>query len=615
MYGQPHPSAHRPPPIPHPSTQVLGSLARGIGEDEGLIRDIGHNLENAENGKQLVALLQKSLEAASANTCQLPTAQQLHRVALVAAIPFVGFGILDNMLMILCGDWIDTTLCVSFGFSTMLAAALGNTVSDAAGVFSGGIVEDWANSYGFEAPKLTRSQEALPVTKNWERLGQLFGVVVGCIIGMCPLLFIDSHKAEKLKQSKRTDEMYQSVVEGVSDMLEAEAAMLMLVDDELGELYTRASEGIPEFRCPVGEGVKGAVAAGGKFINIEDIRGTQYYMQERHDSYQGSDVRVVSLLCMPIIGPDNKVLGVVEVINKLGAPHFTEKDEDVLSAVCSHISTAISSVDGSEHAFKQTMELCERSLKNQGTRLNSAQNARIDYLFHLVMDEVTSALEVEAAQLLVLDKEANELYTKSSSNVPAFRTPVGYGIMGRVVEKGEVMCINHIEDSEYYDKGRHTHYQGTSLDVTGVLCHPIIDSNHDVIGVIEVLNKIDGEFTKRDISFLSAVASHLALNMQGPGTSLKSILRMLATQQRREMEIDGQAVADKHACLLSLLSGAFSEVDENGDGFISKEEFEAAALKILEAEKLKSEEERKKQDAAVANFYAPNRPQRPWEKA
>ena len=42
-----------------------------------------------------------------------------HEVGMAASIPFVGFGILDNAIMIFFGDIIDMTLCVKMGFSTM----------------------------------------------------------------------------------------------------------------------------------------------------------------------------------------------------------------------------------------------------------------------------------------------------------------------------------------------------------------------------------------------------------------------------------------------------------------------------------------------------------------
>jgi len=62
-----------------------------------------------------------------------PTNRQLYVVALHQAIPFVGFGIMDNAILILAGEAIDVSLGVTLGISTMCAAAIGNIISDLSG--------------------------------------------------------------------------------------------------------------------------------------------------------------------------------------------------------------------------------------------------------------------------------------------------------------------------------------------------------------------------------------------------------------------------------------------------------------------------------------------------
>jgi len=49
-------------------------------------------------------------------------------------LPFVGFGFLDNFIMIVAGESIETFLGASLVISTMAAAALGNTLSDVFGI-------------------------------------------------------------------------------------------------------------------------------------------------------------------------------------------------------------------------------------------------------------------------------------------------------------------------------------------------------------------------------------------------------------------------------------------------------------------------------------------------
>ena len=70
-----------------------------------------------------------------------PSRTQLVRLGIAAGVPFVGFGIADNGIMILAGDYIDGTLGVKFGLSTMAAAGIGNLISDVVGVSMGEVIE------------------------------------------------------------------------------------------------------------------------------------------------------------------------------------------------------------------------------------------------------------------------------------------------------------------------------------------------------------------------------------------------------------------------------------------------------------------------------------------
>ncbi len=136
-----------------------------------------------------------AIDAAKAGP-KLVSTRELWAVFIASALPFVGFGFLDNFLMILAGDMIDATLCVAFGFSTMAAAALGNTLSDVAGVFSGGVVEDLAQKAGIEMPPLESDQLRTFKVKLYQYIGQAFGIIFGCVIGMCPLLWYSSNTSK-----------------------------------------------------------------------------------------------------------------------------------------------------------------------------------------------------------------------------------------------------------------------------------------------------------------------------------------------------------------------------------------------------------------------------------
>jgi Transmembrane protein 65 len=154
-----------------------------------------------------------SAAAAEKDAVVEPTYEQLKMVALAQAIPFVGFGIMDNSILIIAGDAIDTSLGVMLGISTMCAAAIGNIISDVAGIMLGTVVEDfvarWAN---LPSPNLSNAQRNLRSVRFANQFGCGTGIVIGCIIGMFPLLYIDSHKIERMKREKHIENIFRDVV-------------------------------------------------------------------------------------------------------------------------------------------------------------------------------------------------------------------------------------------------------------------------------------------------------------------------------------------------------------------------------------------------------------------
>lgn len=129
-----------------------------------------------------------------------PSFIDLRLVALNQAIPFVGFGIMDNAILIIAGDAIDTSLGVLLGISTLCAAAIGNIISDVAGVMLGTVIEDFCARLGLPVPNISAAQRQLRSVRFAGQFGCALGIVVGCIIGMFPLLFLDAKKSQRLKQ-------------------------------------------------------------------------------------------------------------------------------------------------------------------------------------------------------------------------------------------------------------------------------------------------------------------------------------------------------------------------------------------------------------------------------
>jgi len=132
------------------------------------------------------------------------TSLQTKALFLSQFFPFVGFGFMDNAIMIIAGEYIEMGLGSALALSTMAAAGLGNLLSDIAGIgFSKKIetlTETWLK---IRPPELSRAQAGLFNTKAWKIAGAVIGVSIGCVLGMFPLLFFDADADHGLRDEKK----------------------------------------------------------------------------------------------------------------------------------------------------------------------------------------------------------------------------------------------------------------------------------------------------------------------------------------------------------------------------------------------------------------------------
>ncbi|XP_032309147.1 transmembrane protein 65 isoform X4 [Drosophila ananassae] len=126
-----------------------------------------------------------------------PTAGQLYSIFFVNAVPFIAFGFLDNFIMIIAGEYIELSVGQVVTLSTMATAGLGNTISDIMGITLATYVENGCQILGLKQPMLTSAQFELKSSKRATSIGRIMGITVGCLLGMCPLWFMNE-KAEIL---------------------------------------------------------------------------------------------------------------------------------------------------------------------------------------------------------------------------------------------------------------------------------------------------------------------------------------------------------------------------------------------------------------------------------
>ncbi|MCG8635054.1 MAG: GAF domain-containing protein [Desulfobacterales bacterium] len=133
--------------------------------------------------------------------------------------------------------------------------------------------------------------------------------------------------------------LLQKVMGEATKMLHAERSTLFLNDEKTNELWSEVGEGMgaTQIRFPNHMGIAGAVFTTGKTINIPyayaDLR-----FNPAFDKQTGFFTR--SILCVPVVNKDGKIIGVTQVLNRKGGA-FTDEDESRLRAFTAQISIAL----------------------------------------------------------------------------------------------------------------------------------------------------------------------------------------------------------------------------------------------------------------------------------
>ena len=147
-------------------------------------------------------------------------------------------------------------------------------------------------------------------------------------------------------------------------------------------------------------------------------------------------------------------------------------------------------------------------------------NLNPDQVLRIFIERARQFLQVEAVSLFLVDENNGELVLQIASQadtavkVEKIRVPLGVGIIGRVVQTGETLLVEDVQND-------HRHYQQvdqhSGFRTQSILAVPLrarsIDlgqgrgtSRERIIGGLEAINKIGGGFRAEDIELLQILA-------------------------------------------------------------------------------------------------------------
>ncbi|HEX7232405.1 MAG TPA: GAF domain-containing protein [Candidatus Binatia bacterium] len=198
--------------------------------------------------------------------------------------------------------------------------------------------------------------------------------------------------AKALANQLRLDDLLTTIIGKTAEVLDAERATLFLYDGARNELWSKTADQleIAEIRFPVGVGIAGDVARTRTIANVADVYADPRF---NRDFDRQTGFRTRSVLCMPLTGSDQQLIGVIQVLNKVNRTQFDHEDESLLAGLNAHISVALQRAQLIEAYIEK-----DRVLEIQ----NNAKSKMIDHLSH----ELKTPLAVISGSCGLLQKFA-----------------------------------------------------------------------------------------------------------------------------------------------------------------------------------------------------------------
>lgn len=158
--------------------------------------------------------------------------------------------------------------------------------------------------------------------------------------------------AALINSSLDQKEIQQLAVETATRCTGADAASLLLLDQETGELYFEVATGekggqLKEIRLKPGQGIAGWVVRKGGALLIDDVRSDKRF-HIGVDNNTGYETR--NMIVAPVSSKE-RLLGVLQAINKLDGT-FNEDDLEMLKTLANQVGAAIENA----HLYQEQRE-------------------------------------------------------------------------------------------------------------------------------------------------------------------------------------------------------------------------------------------------------------------
>ena len=172
-----------------------------------------------------------------------------------------------------------------------------------------------------------------------------------------------------LTQTTDLDVLLNKIIKYAAEIVEGEAASILLLDKVKRELYFKASLGkksqeIKEYKVKVGQGIAGWVAEKGESLIINDVTRDNRWNKDFDNAIK---FKTQSIICVPLRS-EKEIVGVMEVINKKDKTSFDKDDEIILNSFTNQVVIALSNaniIKDLNNYFVNIIEILIQAMENE----------------------------------------------------------------------------------------------------------------------------------------------------------------------------------------------------------------------------------------------------------
>lgn len=249
--------------------------------------------------------------------------------------------------------------------------------------------------------------------------------------------------ARQLASTLDPEPLLQNILDSAVGILDCEAGSLFLVDAQTDELVFRVTVGpvasnLVGQRLPPGTGVVGRVVANRHAIIVNETQNSAQW-NSSPDRQTGFQTR--ALLAVPMAVKE-RIIGVIEIINKRGGLPFTAEDETLLTAFAGQAAVAIENArlytltDQELNARVEELSVMQRIDRELNASLDVNRAMRTTFEWAMRQSKANAGF-IGVAHENGLQMIAEHGLTESFKNFPDNLIPAAHPALREVLENGQ----------------------------------------------------------------------------------------------------------------------------------------------------------------------------------